>query len=94
VGRGKIIAEARYYRIPDNSYAEAAFTVDESYHGLGIASHLMQMLIQIAKEQGIRGFIADVLRTNLAMMRVFEKCGLKLKTKLEQGVFSVTMPFN
>ena len=93
VGKGKIIGEARYAKLQDRPYADVAFTVDEAYQGIGIASYLMQMLIRVAKERGIKGFTAEVLGTNWAMMKVFEKSGLKLETRLEEGVFSVTMPF-
>jgi len=49
------------------------FVVDEHYHGRGIATHLYAMLIRLARERGIKGFTADVLFNNLAMMNVFHK---------------------
>jgi ribosomal protein S18 acetylase RimI-like enzyme len=70
-----------------------AFVVDEEYQGLGIASYLYGMLIRLAKERGIKGFTADVLATNKAMMRVFEKGELPVGARLEQGVFHLTIDF-
>ncbi len=93
VGKGKIIAEGRYAKLHVRPYADVAFVVDEEYQGLGIASHLLQKLIQTAKEQGVRGFTASVLGSNAAMMRVFEKCGLMVKSRPEDGILSLTMPF-
>ena len=53
--------------------ADVAFVVDENYQGLGIASFLFEMLIRVAREQGIRRFTADVIADNKAMLKVFEK---------------------
>jgi len=93
-GKGRIIAEARFIRIPGNSFAEAVFVVDEKYQRLGIASFLYKMLIQLAMEKGIRGFMAEVLFSNLGMMKVFHKLDLPVKACLECGVYHLEIPFN
>jgi len=93
VGKGKIIGEARYVKLQVRPYADVAFVVDEAYQGLGIASFMLQVLIRTAREQGVKGFTASVLETNRAMMRVFEKSGLDLQTRAEEGVFSINMTF-
>jgi acyl-CoA hydrolase len=92
-GQERIIAEARYIRDPTGPYANVAFVVDEKYQGLGVAAFLYQMLIRVAKKRGIQGFTAEVLASNKAMMKVFEKGELPVKAKLEQGVFELTIPF-
>ena len=94
VGKGKIIAEARYIQLHTRPYAEVAFIVDEEYQGYGIASYLLQMLIRQAKKNRLKGFIASVNESNGAMIRVFKKSGLTVETRLEDGVFSVTMHFS
>jgi len=93
-GHGRIIAEARF--IKDKSippFADVAFVVDEEYHGLGIATYLYKMLIRLAKDRGIHGFTADVLASNTAMMKVFEKGGT-VKAELEYGTYSLRIPFD
>ena len=50
----------------------AVIVVDGQYQGLGIASHLLRLLIKYAKDRGIQGFTADILASNKAMMNVFE----------------------
>jgi acyl-CoA hydrolase/GNAT superfamily N-acetyltransferase len=92
-GEEHIIGEARFVREPTRPYADVAFVVDEEYQGLGIASYLYGMLIRLAKERGIKGFTADVLASNKAMMRVFEKGELPVGARLEQGVFHLTIDF-
>jgi acyl-CoA hydrolase/GNAT superfamily N-acetyltransferase len=93
-GEEHIIAEARYIKDQRRPYADVAFVVDEKYQGLGIATFLYNMLIRVAKERGIRGFTADVLASNKSMMKVFEKGGLPVKAKLEQGVFELSVDFD
>jgi acyl-CoA hydrolase/GNAT superfamily N-acetyltransferase len=93
-GEEHIIAEARYIKDQRRPYADVAFVVDEKYQGLGIATVLYNMLIRVAKERGIRGFTADVLASNKSMMKVFEKGGLPVKAKLEQGAFELTVDFD
>jgi len=93
-GQGHIIAEARF--IKDNQrqpFADVAFIVDEEYSGYGIATYLYNMLVRLAKDKGIYGFTADVLSSNKAMMKVFEKGGHQIKAELDYGSYSLTIPF-
>jgi acyl-CoA hydrolase len=92
-GMGHIIAEARFVKWPDRPFADVAFIVDEKYQGIGVASYLYKMLIRLAKDRGIQGFTADVLTSNKAMMKVFEKGGAMVKARLEHGIYRLTIPF-
>ncbi len=53
--------------------AEVAFVVREDFQSMGVGSHLLALLEQIARENGYVGFVASVLRENTAMLRVFKK---------------------
>jgi RimJ/RimL family protein N-acetyltransferase len=92
-GQGHIIAEARFVKSLRRPYADVAFVVDETYQGLGIATYMYEMLIRLAKKQGLQGFTADVLSTNKGMMKVFEKADLRLQAKLEHGIYNLEIPF-
>jgi len=89
----RIIAEARFVKDRSRPYADVAFVVDEQYQGLGIASHMLSMLTRVAKERGLQGFMADVLASNKAMLKVFERSGLPIRATLASGVYEMTMPF-
>ena len=93
-GEGRIIAEARFIKIPESALAEVVFVVDEQYQRLGIASLLYRMLIKLAKERGVKGFIAEVLFSNLGIMNVFQKGDLPVKAHLESGVYHLKIPLN
>ncbi|MDQ1277406.1 MAG: hypothetical protein QG555_446 [Thermodesulfobacteriota bacterium] len=92
-GTEKIIAEARYVRSHDRPYADTAFIVDEAYQGKGMASFLLELLVKIAREEGVEGFTADVLTVNKAMLRVYEKSGFPIKAVLAAGAYELTIPF-
>ena len=90
-GQFRLVAEARFIREERRPMADIAFVVDEAYQGLGIATYLYKMLIRLAFKKGIKGFTADVLFSNQAMMKVFRKGGVPLKARLESGVYQLTI---
>jgi len=90
----RIVAEARYVKDLVRPYADLAFAVDENYHGLGIASYLYKMLVQLARERGLKGLTADVLASNKPMMRVFEKGDLTVNAQLDEDIYKLTIPFD
>jgi RimJ/RimL family protein N-acetyltransferase len=92
-GTERIIAEGRYVRHHDRPLADIAFVVDEKFQGQGIASFLFELLIHVAREQGIEGFTADVLADNKAMLKVFEKAPLPIRAVMEFGIYNLTIPF-
>lgn len=93
-GMDKIIAEGRYVILEDGAFADTAFIVDEEYQGKGIASFLYELLIRTAQQRGIKGFRADVLTANKAMMKVYEKSPVPMKATVSEGVYELTIPFS
>lgn len=71
--------------------AEVAFTVEEDYHGLGIASITLRHLAGIATEKGIAEFQADVLPENIGMLAVFNRSGYPVKHEFAGGLVHVTL---
>jgi acyl-CoA hydrolase/GNAT superfamily N-acetyltransferase len=90
-GRQTLIAEARFARYKNKPVVDVAFVVDEAYQGYGIASYLFQMLAKLARERGAQAMSADVLGSNRAMIRVFEKGPYPVKAELEQGDYALTI---
>lgn len=60
----KLVGIARYDRIggPSAPEAEVAFNVSDHYQGRGVGSVMLEHLAAIGREQGVREFVADVLR--------------------------------
>jgi acyl-CoA hydrolase/RimJ/RimL family protein N-acetyltransferase len=89
-----IVAMGRYDLDLATQFADVAFIVLDAYQGRGIGTAMFQRLIELARERGVRGFTADVLVTNGYMLRVFNKSGLRVETKLDSGVYQVRMPLD
>ena len=83
-GHQEIIAIGTYAYDRDR-VAEIAFVVREDYQGMGIASYLLAVLEQIAKENKYTHFQASVLRENSAMIQVFKKRYPDLKISAQSG---------
>ncbi len=89
-GRAVIVGGARYI-VCEPGTAEVAFAVDDAHQGQGIGALLMKHLAGIARRTGLQELYAEVLPNNTAMLKVFEKSGLRVGTKREQGVVLVTL---
>ena len=90
----KIIGAGRYIAFgsadpPDR--AEVAFTVEEDYHGLGIAGKMLRHLAVIAKQKGVAQFHAEVLPQNKGMLAVFTRSGFPVKQEFEEGLAHVIL---
>lgn len=90
----RIIAEARYVSDSHSDCPEVAFMVDEGYHGCGIATYLLNYLIEIGRERGIPGFQAEVLLSNMPMLKVFEKQPYRLRKSVENGTMVLRFRFD
>ncbi len=89
----EMLGSCCYFADPSTRLADVAFMIHPDYQGKGLGTVLVQQLMEYARRQGLRGFTADVLSENKPMLRVFEKSGAKIETKLESGVFEVTLLF-
>jgi GNAT superfamily N-acetyltransferase len=88
-GRSMIVGGGRYVLRPRE--AEVAFVVVDQYQGRGVGGALMRHLAAIARAAGLQRFIAELLVENRAMLRLFEKSGLPVSTKREDGVLHVAL---
>jgi acyl-CoA hydrolase/GNAT superfamily N-acetyltransferase len=89
---GALIATARYDVEPGTGFAEVAFVVRDDWQRRGIGGCLMRRMIELARANGVVGFTADVLHDNLGMMLVFQQGGLVVQSRLEAGVYHLSMP--
>ena len=89
-----VIGGASYFSVPADPperSAEVAFTVEEEYQGLGVASMLMWRLVSIARERGLTRFEADILDYNRSMLAVFNASSLPMTQRSEGNVTHLTM---
>jgi acetyl coenzyme A synthetase (ADP forming)-like protein len=90
--RQDIVAIGRYYRLPIKHSAEVALVIEDAYQGKGIGTKLMEWLTNVARENGITTFEADVLAENEEMMTVFRDYGFHITSELQEGVYHVILP--
>jgi RimJ/RimL family protein N-acetyltransferase len=92
-GEGEVLMGGGRYATdnPGSEQAEIAFVTDGNYRGLGIASHILRHLAQIAQNSGVTRFEADVLAENQSMLAVFRGSGLPMRLGRDGGVLHVTI---
>jgi RimJ/RimL family protein N-acetyltransferase len=89
-GRPVIVGGARYVGL-DPGRAEIAFAVDDLHQALGLGSLLMRHLTAIAQQAGLKELVAYVLPNNIAMLKIFERSGLKASIGREPDATHVSL---
>jgi acyl-CoA hydrolase/RimJ/RimL family protein N-acetyltransferase len=89
----RIVGASCYYRDPSTRLAEVGYMVDPNWQGAGLATLLHQRSQEYAAGHGVRGFIADVLPHNAAMLKVFRRGDHNTTVTMDEGVCEVRMLF-
>ena len=87
----RIIGVGRYMRSGGRDSAEVAFAVLDDYQGHGIGTVLLKHLAHIARQAGIRQFVADVMSSNRQMLEVFANSGFREHDSFESGSVRVAL---
>jgi len=92
-GREKeIIAIGRFYRLPDEHSAEVSFVIADAHQEAGIGTRLLEWLANVARDNGINRFVAEVLAENTLMLTVFNDYGFHITSQREADIYSITFP--
>lgn len=89
----RIIATSSYYVAPDTGLADVGYMVSPDFQGQGLGTAIHERTVEYAKANGVRGFTADILDSNPAMLRVFERGPGFMNTHLSQGRYEVELLF-
>ena len=89
-GKPTIVGGGRYVVIKPGQ-AEVAFAVIDQFQGQGIGTALLRHLSSLAREAGLREFVAEVLPENAAMLKVFEKSEVEVTTRREPQTVHVVL---
>jgi len=91
----RIIAVGRYIRnSKGDDAAEVSFMVRDDWQNRGIGRLLLEKLISIAEQRGVKRFMAEVLSNNKKMLSVFHSSGYKVNTTFEGGVCELSFNFD
>ena len=74
----KIVGVSRYYLQPDSGEAEFALIVGETWQKRGLGTHLMQRLIAVAREAGIKRLVGLILPENAEMLQLVRRLGFHI----------------
>ena len=79
---------------PATNLAEVAFLVRDDWQNRGVGSRLLDYLMELAMERGVRGLSAEVLVTNRTMLDLFQQSRHPVHTRLSEGSYSVEIEFD
>ncbi|MDR8411700.1 GNAT family N-acetyltransferase [Nonomuraea sp. 3-1Str] len=82
--RGRLVAVAEYIPI-DDGHADLSILLDDSIHGHGLGTLLLEHIVLDAAAHGVRELVADVLGENLPMLRVLRDLGLDVSRRCDGG---------
>ncbi|CAG9170747.1 Peptidyl-lysine N-acetyltransferase PatZ [Cupriavidus laharis] len=74
-GGGRLVGGARFVAPPGSEVCEFAITLDDDWHGVGLARGLMTPLIAMARARGYQRMEGFVLAMNTPMRRLARRLG-------------------
>ncbi|MBI3822599.1 MAG: GNAT family N-acetyltransferase [Planctomycetes bacterium] len=90
-GKPEIIGVSRYYMNPQTRAAEFAVIVSDAYQGQGLGQHLMERLIAVARERGVRQLVGAVLRENQRMFALMRELGFREAKSTDRDAVTVVL---
>lgn len=92
-GDENIIAVGYYVVNGETNAGEPAMIVRDDWQNRGVGSLLFSYLIKTAKESGLAGFTAEVLKNNSQMIRLLENAGFTLSPGFGRSSVTAELKF-
>jgi acetyltransferase len=90
-GRPHIAGVSRYYLRPEIGSAEFAVVIGDNWQRRGLGAHLMERLIAIARERGVKRLVGQILAENGPMLRLMERLGFRVERTQDITVVHATL---
>ncbi len=90
-GSHEILGVGRLNKLRNNGEAEVAVLVTDQYQNRGLGAELLRRTLQIAREEKITRLIAEILRDNVAMEKVFRRLGFSFYTHKDSESITATL---
>jgi acetyl coenzyme A synthetase (ADP forming)-like protein len=87
-----IVGAGQYYRLPDHHSADMLLAVEDDYQSRGLGISILRQLANVARDNDIDTFKADVLAENKQMMNVLKDYGVQLSSEVREDIYHVTLP--
>jgi acyl-CoA hydrolase/RimJ/RimL family protein N-acetyltransferase len=88
----EIVGTGAYFLNPSTNLAEVAYMVVPEWQNSGLGVALQQRLQEFAIDRGVRGFVAELLQTNTAMLNLAKRLG-NVEIKTEDDMYHVILLF-
>jgi acyl-CoA synthetase (NDP forming)/RimJ/RimL family protein N-acetyltransferase len=86
----RIVGVGSYFATTPRA-AEVAFAVGDDFHGKGIATALLERLVQTGADNDFESFTATVLAENTDMLDVFRDSGFEVQSTTDAGCVEVRL---
>lgn len=87
---GKIVGSVDVNRglsVRDYHIGAIGLMIDKDFRGEGIGKFLLKMIIEKAKQMGLRTLVLDVFSDNIAAINLYQKMGFKEWGRLPDGLY-------
>jgi RimJ/RimL family protein N-acetyltransferase len=91
-GDERIVAVARLARSENPVEAESAVVVRDDYQGQGLGTHMLKLLVGVARSMDIQYLTAWVMAENLHMLHIIQKSGLNVYAETRHGETYIRVP--
>ena len=75
----EILGVGRLFKVHCINEAEFAIVINDQWQGHGLGTHLLGLLVDIGRKEGLERIIGHVLPDNYPMLKVCKKVGFALK---------------
>jgi len=90
-GQPELLGVSRYYMNAQTRSAEFAVLVGDAYQEQGLGQHLMERLIVVARERGVKQLVGSVLRENRRMLALAKDLGFREPKPVDRDVVQVVL---
>ncbi|WP_035238430.1 GNAT family N-acetyltransferase [Desulfobacter vibrioformis] len=92
-GKNHIVGSACYYLDPSTNLAEVAYMIRPEYQSVGLGGALQKRMMEYARERGLQGFTAYILKENKKMIRLASSGFSNVEIEKSFNEYEVTMFF-
>jgi acetyltransferase len=82
---------SRFHLHPETAVAEFALVVGDAWQRRGLGRHLLERLIAIARERGVKRLVGQVLAENGPMLELTRKLGFTAAPTEDATVIAVSL---
>ena len=87
----RIVAIARYTRLPAADHATTSFVVEDAFQGRGIGTAIMEQLAEVAREKGLAYLEGEAIAEAPQPLKILEDVGFTRSAEVEKGVYRMVL---